>query len=147
MINLRPSLLSLEYSHRHYYIHHRPPFPLPNQHHVAKMRPTLLSTLPLLSFLSFLTTTLAQNNQIFTCNSTSAQNLPICCGEYYAYNQPGNPEPSDLYYSILCTHAPAVISNGTEAYQCGTVEPAVKPACCDSVSFGFDFGEVGDEEC
>lgn len=144
MINPSLSLLSLEYSHRHHYFHNRPPFPVPHHHHFPKMRPTIL---PLLTFLTSLTTTLAQNDQIFTCNSTSAQNLPICCGEYYAYNQPGNPEPSDLYYSILCTHAPAVISNGTEAYQCGTVEPAVKPACCGSVSFGFDFGEVGDEEC
>jgi len=42
-------------------------------------------------------------------------------------------------------HAPAVMSNGAEACQCGTVEPAVKPACCGRC-FGLSRGVRG-ERC
>lgn len=69
----------------------------------------------------------------FTCDTTTAQALPICCGQYYPYDTPSTPSPSPFYYAILC--APAIKSNGTlESYECKTTGNSLKAGCCSLVS-------------
>jgi len=85
---------------------------------------------PLLALLSFALTTQAQE---FTCNTTSIQPLPICCGEYYAYNTAAYLSDDPYYYAIFCIPAPEA-TDGSGDYECGTTAPNTKPACCGSVS-------------